>query len=732
MSPPRPVPGRVQFEGFEADLRTEELFRSGRKIRLPHQSFLVLATLLERPGELVTREELRARLWPAGTLVEYDQGLNAVVMRLREALGDSAEKPRLIETLPKRGYRFIAATQPGVSNEPAALETAAAPHRDDSLASGAQREGGQSVITSGTQPDSAAHRPSRVVLLAVAAGLSVAVLVAAVAWIFIHRPVARSPSGRQVVPLTSLPGREIAPTFSPDGSQVAFAWNAGAEGGYQFDLYVKSLGSERLLRLTHRPATWIVPAWSPDGSAIAFIRDKEDASGIFVIPALGGAERRLVGGGVAIVSPRQLSWSPDGRSIAYSGYGPQGLAQVYTVAVDSLVAQPLSPAPECQEAAAPVFSPDGKQLALTCLTSSAVYSIYVVRLPHGPMKMLTTILGYPLGLAWSPDGRGLIVSTDPGDGGELWRLTLDGELARLPFGENSSAPTIAQNGRMAYVRGSNTINVWQADLTAPQPEESAVRLIYSTLTQLDARYSPDGSRIAFQSNRSGSAEIWMTDAEGANPDRLTSFNGPVTTSPSWCSDGRHIAFDSRVSGVSAIYIEDINERVPRKLVTSQTNLSSPSYSADCRWLFVHGNKSELYRVPSSGGPAERVTERPSSYSVVVANQVVFNVMTPDGVELWTKPVDGGVEQRIEGLQKVRYDDSWAATTTGIYFTDSSSKPVTVKFFEFASRTTRPLMTLKQTPVPGVGPGITVSTDGRWLLYTQIDNEQSDIMLVPNQ
>src|SRR5688500_8336909 len=115
MTRPSPVPDRVRFDVFEADLRTEELFRSGRRIRLPHQSFLVLAMLLERAGQLVTREELRARVWPAGTTVEYDQGLNAVVKRLREALGDSADKPRFIETLPKRGYRFIAATQPDVS-----------------------------------------------------------------------------------------------------------------------------------------------------------------------------------------------------------------------------------------------------------------------------------------------------------------------------------------------------------------------------------------------------------------------------------------------------------------------------------------------------------------------------------------------------------------------------------------------------------------------------------------
>ena len=111
--PPRqPAPQRIRFEDFEADLRTEELSKSGTRLRLPHQSFCVLAMLLERPGQLVTREELRARLWPASTLIEYDQRLNAAVNRLREALLDAAEAPRFIETLPKRGYRFIAAIEP--------------------------------------------------------------------------------------------------------------------------------------------------------------------------------------------------------------------------------------------------------------------------------------------------------------------------------------------------------------------------------------------------------------------------------------------------------------------------------------------------------------------------------------------------------------------------------------------------------------------------------------------
>jgi Tol biopolymer transport system component/DNA-binding winged helix-turn-helix (wHTH) protein len=713
---------RIRFDVFEADLRTEELFRSGRRIRLPHQSFLVLAMLLERAGQLVTREELRARVWPSGTLVEYDQGLNAVVMRLREALGDSAEKPRFIETLPKRGYRFIAATQPEIS-----------------LPQPSTPDVSNEIEVNGSSVDAAARdarrglggiRFSRRILLAAAAGLSAILLVALASWIFGGRSVTRAPSGRHIVPFTSLPGQEIAPTFSPDGSQIAFAWNGEAGADHQFDLYVKSLGSERLLRLTQDPSNWITPAWSPDGRTIAFARHAGESSGIFVVPALGGAERRIVSTAVAVGSFRQISWSPDSRSIAYSGYGPTGAPQVYIVAVDSLVTRPLSPAPECLDAAEPAFSPDGKQLALVCLSSSAVYSIDVLELPRGPMRRLATIMGYPQGLAWSADGSGLIFANDPGGGGELWQLTLNGELAQLPFGESSSAPTVARSGQIAYVRGWNTINIWRADLMSAQPEESAVRLIYSTLTQLDPRYSADGSRIAFQSNRSGSTEIWTADAEGANPERLSSFNGPVTSSPVWCSDGRRIAFDSRASGVSDIYIEDVGERVPRKVVTSQPDLSSPSWSADCRWLFAHDGKNGLYRLPSSGGRAERVTERPSSYSVVVADRVYFNVMEADGVVLWMKPVAGGSQQRLEHVPKIRYDDAWAATSAGIYFTDSSSKPVSVNFFEFASRTTRRLMTLKRTPVPGSGPGITVSPDGRWLLYTQVDDEQSEIMLAP--
>jgi hypothetical protein len=136
----------------------------------------------------------------------------------------------------------------------------------------------------------------------------------------------------------------------------------------------------------------------------------------------------------------------------------------------------------------------------------------------------------------------------------------------------------------------------------------------------------------------------------------------------------------------------------------------------------------LYRVPSSGGEAERFTDQPSHYDVVVADRVIFNVLQANGVVLWTKPAGGGPQAPLEALPKLSYDDAWAATTAGIYYTDSSSRPISVNFYEFASRTTRRLMTLRQAPIPGGGPGIAVSPDGRWLLYSQSGDEQSEVML----
>lgn len=207
MTEASPGPSSIRFGVFEADLRTEELRKSGRKLRLPNQSFRVLAMLLNRAGQLVTREELRAQLWPAGTFVEYDQGLNAAVNRLREALGDSAEEPRFIETLPKRGYRLIAPIEP---IEPATAPPATPDHPADVPSEPADISS-QPAIAAPTPASGGRMRVPRSVLLAV---LGAVLVIAGAIVLITSRPPADRPLGREVVPFTSLPGQEIAPTFS--------------------------------------------------------------------------------------------------------------------------------------------------------------------------------------------------------------------------------------------------------------------------------------------------------------------------------------------------------------------------------------------------------------------------------------------------------------------------------------------------------------------------------------
>ena len=261
----------IRFATFEVDLRTGELRKDGVKLKFSGQPFQVLAILLERPGDIVTREELQKRLWP-DTFVDVERNLNTAVNKIREVLGDSAESPRFVETLPRRGYRFI-----GELERP--VEPVVGPAVEPVMA-----------IT--VEP--ARRSDFRKLWWKVAAGIAIIAVVVGVIYL---RSKPQRPQEQAVltaVPFTALPGAAISPAFSPDGSRIAFAWNGDSKGGAKgFDLYVKVIGSETLLRLTQHPSDWISAAWSPDGTQIVFHRLAGTDTGLYVVPALGGPERKL-------------------------------------------------------------------------------------------------------------------------------------------------------------------------------------------------------------------------------------------------------------------------------------------------------------------------------------------------------------------------------------------------------------------------------------------------------
>jgi dipeptidyl aminopeptidase/acylaminoacyl peptidase len=342
------------------------------------------------------------------------------------------------------------------------------------------------------------------------------------------------------------------------------------------------------------------------------------------------------------------------------------------------------------------------------------------------------VLGSPKGLTWSADGSQIIFANDSGDGGGLWQVDLEGRVSRVPLGEEASMPVAARDDRIAYARGRQRIDIWRIDLQSASPTRDTTRLISSTRIQMNPRYSPDGSRIAFQSTRSGANEIWVANADGSNPTRISSFNGPIAGAPTWCSDGKRLAFDSRASGISALYIADIEERQPRRLDTSVENLALPAWSSDCRWLLASKLGDALYIVPVGGGAAKRFTEQPSYYADVTGDDVIFNVKEPQSVALWRKRIGGDEEQPLQGMPTLSYNDGWAVTSAGIYFTVASEDPKAIRFYRFATKTIEPVAQLAQPPAPAGGLGLSVSSDARWLLYTQVEEQHSDIMVLTRE
>jgi Tol biopolymer transport system component/DNA-binding winged helix-turn-helix (wHTH) protein len=694
----------IRFAEFVADPRTEELKRDGRRVRLPRQSFQILIALTRRPGELVTREALQAELWPATSQVEWEQGLNAAVNRLRDALGDSAAAPKYIETLPRRGYRFIGS----LTTEPlAAVPGPAAPPGLPTAAGTRTRRGWTLAVLLG--------------------GLGLLLLGA---WLLPRReaPVLRP---GQLRPFTAMAGEERAPAFSPDGTRIAFAWNGDPASAGRFDLFVKAMDSEQLLRLTQRPSDWLHAAWSPDGSSVAFTRKLEGSTGVYLVPALGGAERRLATAAFVNEPFMQLSWAPDGKTIAYATYDASGSHVLHFLDVETLEDRLLENVPDCWNAGMPAFSPDGGRLVFVCATSVGVFTVYSMNLRSEDQAArkavpIAGLLGEPQGLSWGVDGS-LILASDAGDGGALWRLGLDGRLSQFPYGEEASAPS-RSGGRVAYVRGRAPVAIWRMDLAAAEPEQTAQRLLQSTRRDSTPQFSPDGQRIVFMSNRTGNAEIWISDASGGQALRLTQFNGPVSGAPVFCGDGKRVALDSRVAGNPQLFIVDIDERQPRQVRSSEPALALPAWSTDCRWLLASDGRERLFKLPAAGGTAEPFTRKQSYYAQVIGDRAIFNVKQEKGVKLWTRALSGGEEAELEGLPLIGYSEAWAVTEAGVYYTAGEQRSAVLFFHDFATRTSRRVAVLPKTPTPGGGLGISVSRDGRWLLYTQMGEAESDIML----
>jgi Tol biopolymer transport system component/DNA-binding winged helix-turn-helix (wHTH) protein len=710
VQPTRRLEKTVRFGPFEVDLRHRLLWNHGVRVRLQAQPFQVLAALLETPGAAVTRDELRRRIWAEDTFVDFEHGVNAAVTRLRQALNDSADNPLYIETLPKLGYRFIGQLE---------METAEPTPR---------------IV-----PEPVLS-PKRRAGLWVAA---TALMLVGIPFLWRARSIPRAePQAARAVPLTAFRGREGNPALSPDGSRVAFSWNGEKQDN--FDIYVMQIGAEAPVRITSDPASDVSPAWSPDGRTMAFVRTLSyDRGEIVLVPAAGGPEHRI--GEVRDPEFREtppslvsLTWSPDGRWIGASHRGSHDTGEnIYLFSVTGEVRR-VTGNGGAFGYHTPAFSPDGRALAFGRMSGNLSGEIVVLRLgpdfrPVGKERSLTAGARLSVRPSWTPDGNGILYLSARRvyEAPEIRLVQVWGDpISERPVPVNDHLSEFTAGRDLVYSRRVQDMNIWRAPIATPGHAPSEAEMfLSSTREDRGARYSPEGKRIAFVSSRSGTQEVWVASADGTNAVRLTGFGGTVVGPPAWSPDGQWIAFHARPEGHASLFVIPAAGGTPRRLTNTAADDLVPTFSRDGRWINFSSTRSgqeQIWRMPSTGGEAVQLTTTGACQPFEAADGKFVFYIAKDGSGIRKVPTGGGESLGVVGPIE-DYVAALAVTSEGVYFPGPphSLNQRFIRFFRFSTGENRPVA-VSHYPL-----GLTVSPDSNYVVFDQIDDVGSDLMLVEN-
>jgi Tol biopolymer transport system component/DNA-binding winged helix-turn-helix (wHTH) protein len=714
------VNGNFRVGEFLIEPQLNSITGNEKTARVEPKVMQVLVCLAEHAGDVLPKEKLIQSVW-ADTFVT-DDVLTRSISELRKVFEDDAKEPRFIQTIPRSGYRLIA------------------PVSYDELN---QKEIDLPVLT-----PIPVEIKSRTRLLW-AGGLLVGLLLLAVSAWYLSRLLTKpGPTYPDLiaVPLTTDPGYEGMPSLSPDGSQVAYT--SGGPQNDNFDIYVKQIGGGPPIRLTSDPAVDKFPAWSPDGRWIAFVRERGDKQEVLLIPALGGPERKLAqiasDSNDLSLRPPYLSWSPDSKYLvtvdSASAGEPLGLF-VLSVATGEK-RRLTTPATPALADGNPAVSPDGRLLAFVRVISAGNTQLYVLPLsedcrPTGEMRRLDVPQPWVVSPAWTADGREIICNAGaPWWEGTLWRVSVSGSEKPAPLaslGTNSHQPTISRLGhRLVYHFWTVDTDIFRAEISGRDRSRSAEKLVASTRFELNPQYSPDGSRVVFSSNRSGNWEIWVCNGDGSNQVQLT-FQGSHSGTPRWFPDGRHIVFDSQNEGQFDIYAIDPDTRVPHRLTTDPNDDVTPSVSHDGKWIYFASRRTgrfEVWRMPSEGGEAVQLTHEGGCQPFESPDgKAVYYQKTEDDSDVWKITVAGTEETRVFGPAG---QGQYAIVADGIYFIEPGPpgyagwlKRYSLMFFSFAKGASEKVFDLKYSP----NLGLSISPDGRYVLFSQIIAPVQDLMLV---
>jgi Tol biopolymer transport system component/DNA-binding winged helix-turn-helix (wHTH) protein len=602
----------IRFGVFEVDLQSGELRKGPLKLKLSGQPFQVLAILLERPGEVVTREELQKRLWP-DTFVDVDHNLNTAINKIREVLGDSAEHPRFVETLPRRGYRFIGRME---GNGVAAIPT---------------------EVSSNTR---------RWVLRPfVLVGACVACVLMAAAGLFLYKQthVSVSHKQRSLTRLTFDDGLQIGATWSPDGRFIAYSSNRGGK----FDIWVQQVSGGDPVRITKGPGHNWQPDWSPDGKYVAY-RSEGGEGGLYVVPAFGGEgqEKRIAAFGYY---PR---WSPNASQILFQTTQIYGLNTIYVADLDGNAPRQIASdflsqngVVRWNRAFSVAWHPDGKRVSIWTGKDRPSPSFWTVPIAGGsavksaiPPDIAKQFGDVAVGsgqeefrtdskFSWSQSGRAIYFERTFRGARNIWMMTIDPEtlqatgIERLTTGGLDTYPAVSTDGRIAFTVETQHIRAWLFPFDATSGRlTGAGKAITSPGVENAGGQSltRDGKKLAFSGNRAGKLDLWEKSLVDSRETPIVADDysrfGPI-----WSPDGTRLAYSLEKTGGSQVILWSSQSRNEEPVTTlSNTYRGVWDWSPDGKWILIsQANKdtpAEIWLLPLAAGPEAETKSRRIAFS----------------------------------------------------------------------------------------------------------------------
>ncbi len=580
-------------------------------------------------------------------------------------------------------------------------------------------------------------------------GAALVLMLAAMLWLAVLRIGDRSEPGR-LLTVTSLPGSEEDPSFSPDGRFVVFSWT-GPPPSTNTDIWIKSVDGEAMRNLTNTPdidERW--PQWSPDGQWIAFSRTRKDGPAVIKVSALGGPEQTIA------ENAFDAAWTPDARGLVMDWMGADRRPTLMHQVLETGVRRAIVQTPQGFADRHSRISPDGRTLAFV-RGGSGRSAVFLVPMAGGePAQFSEWSGGVVGGIEWMPDGREILAAQPTASLRRVTRSPVgtrgpDVPLRGVP--EDAAGLSVARVGissryRLAVASGQPDVGVRLVDLESPRRGGTITgdaAFCDSTRIDVPGRFSPDGNRVAFTSNRSRGWQVWVANRDGSDLRPVTQFQDAAVSGAAWSPDGRWLVIAATIGNRADLSVVPLDGGPIRRLPIGAAAAMDPEWSRDGRWIYfasTQPNRLGIWKIGADGSSLTQLTSDPG-----------FDPReSPDGRGLYF--IDGarlgGLGARRQ-LRRVAVDGglvltvdvtvmpgAWDVTDTGIVFiadivaavADPSRGANTLQAYDFTDHRVRTIGQLAFVVAPsGTSRFLTVSRDGRWALVSHINRWERDILVL---